>query len=56
MLAVLLVFAGYLVGCTSAGTSFPEGQQGTPPGTYTVTVVATSGAMQRTTTVTLVVQ
>lgn len=56
MLAVLLVFAGYLVGCASAGTGFPEGQQGTPPGTYTVTVEATSGAVQRTTTVTLVVQ
>ncbi len=56
MLAVLLVFAGYLAGCASAGTGFPEGQQGTPPGTYTVTVEATSGAVQRFTTVTLVVQ
>jgi hypothetical protein len=56
LLALLLAAGGYLAGCASGGAGFPEGASGTPPGTYTVTVTATSGAVQRTTTVTLTVQ
>jgi len=54
LLALVLVAGSYLVGC--AGNGFPEGASGTPPGSYTVTVTATSGTVQRTTTVTLTVQ
>jgi hypothetical protein len=54
LLALLLVAGSYLAGCATEG--FPEGASGTPPGSYTVTVMATSGPVQRTTTVTLTVQ
>jgi len=40
-------------GCASAG-NFQK--LGTPPGTYTITVTATSGSLQHTAPVTLVVQ
>ena len=56
LLALLLVAGSYLAGCASDGNGFPEGASGTPPGSYTVTVMATSGSVQRTTTVTLPVQ
>jgi len=49
----LLLVSGYLAGCASG---FPQGIQGTPAGTYPLTVTATSGTAQRTTTVTLTVQ
>jgi hypothetical protein len=56
--AALLLLTSYISGCGGAGTGFPivNNNPGTPAGTYTVTVVGTSGAVQRTTTVTLVVQ
>jgi hypothetical protein len=56
LLGLLLVAGGYVAGCASGGSGFPEGASGTPPGTYTVTVTATAGTVQRTTTVTLTVQ
>jgi hypothetical protein len=56
--AALLLVTSYISGCGGAGTGFPlgGGSPGTPAGTYTVTIVGTSGSVQRTTTVTLVVQ
>jgi hypothetical protein len=56
--AALLLLTSYVSGCGGAGTGFPlgGGTPGTPAGTYTVTVVGTSGSAQRTTTVTLIVQ
>ncbi len=57
---MLVLMVGYIAGCGAVGTGFPArgsaGVQGTPAGTYTVTVVATSGTLQRTTTVSLTVQ
>jgi len=47
-LAVLLLGAAILTGCAKAG--------GTPAGTYTVTVTATSGSLSHSTTVSLTVQ
>lgn len=56
--AALLLLTSYISGCGSTGSGFPlaNNNPGTPAGTYTVTIVGTSGAVQRTTTVTLVVQ
>jgi hypothetical protein len=56
--AALLLVTSYISGCGSTGSGFPlaNNNPGTPAGTYTVTIVGTSGAVQRTTTVTLVVQ
>ena len=57
---LLVLMVGHIAGCGAVGTGFPAGSgggvQGTPAGTYTVTVVATSGTLQRTTTVSLTVQ
>jgi hypothetical protein len=53
--AVLLISAAYLSGC--AGSGFPKvGVNGTPAGTYPITVTGTSGTDVHSTTVTLVVQ
>ena len=54
--AMLLVAVGYISGCSGGG--FPSVRQntGTPAGTYTITVTGTSGAVQHTTSVTLLVQ
>jgi uncharacterized repeat protein (TIGR01451 family) len=53
--ALLLVSAGYLSGCAGG---FPNvgSNTGTPAGTYPITVTGTSGTVQHTTTVTLIVQ
>jgi hypothetical protein len=58
LLALVLVAGGYLAGCAGGpdGSGFPEGASGTPPGSYTVTVTATSGTVTRTTNITLNVQ
>jgi Subtilase family len=52
--AILLISAGYLSGC--AGSGFPKTASGTPAGTYPITVTGTSGTVQHSTTVTLIVQ
>jgi hypothetical protein len=56
--AALLLLTSCISGCGSTGTGFPvaNNNPGTPAGSYTVTITGTSGAVQRTTTVTLVVQ
>jgi hypothetical protein len=56
--AALLLLTSYSSGCGSTGTGFPiaNNNPGTPAGTYTVTIVGTSDTVQRTATVTLVVQ
>ncbi|HEY4838133.1 MAG TPA: Ig-like domain-containing protein [Candidatus Acidoferrales bacterium] len=56
--AALLLLTSYISGCGSTGSGFPlaNNNPGTPAGTFTVTIVGTSGSVQRTTTVTLVVQ
>lgn len=53
--AALLLLTSYISGC---GGGFPLGSNspGTPAGTSTVTIIGTSGTVQRTTTVTLIVQ
>jgi len=56
LLALLLVAGTYAAGCASDGSGFPEGASGTPPGSYSITLTATSGTVKRTTTVTLTVQ
>jgi hypothetical protein len=54
--ALLLISAGYLSGC--AGSGFPKvgSNTGTPAGTYPITVTGTSGTVQHSTIVTLIVQ
>ena len=53
--AVLLLFSDIgLYGCAGASKNFQT--LGTPPGTYTVTVTATSGSVQHSAPVTLIVQ
>jgi hypothetical protein len=54
-IALLLISVGYLSGCAGG---FPKvgSNTGTPAGTYPITVTATSGTVQHTITVTLIVQ
>jgi hypothetical protein len=54
-LATLLTYVVLWAGCGS-GSATPHPVGGTPPGTYTLTVTATSGSITHSTTVTLVVQ
>ena len=54
--ALLLISVGYISGCSGGGFPKVGTNTGTPAGTYTVTVTGTSGAVQHSTTVTLVVQ
>jgi hypothetical protein len=56
LLVLMLAVGGYIAGCSGEGYGFPEGASGTPPGSYTVTVTASSGTVQRSTTVNLTVQ
>ncbi len=60
VLVSLLLMAAGLTACGSVGTTTPSGQQvnlatGTPAGTYTITVTATSGGVSHATTLTLTV-
>lgn len=55
--AAVLILVGLAVACGGGGgTPSPTPNQGTPTGTFSVTVRGTAGAVQRTTVVTLTVQ
>src|SRR5271165_1501758 len=45
-----------LAGCGSSSTSHSSGSKGTPAGTYTATITATSGSLSHQTTLTVIVQ
>jgi len=53
---VVLAAATAVVGCSGGGGSGGGGGGGTPAGTYTVTVIGTSGSTTQTTTFTITVQ
>lgn len=53
LLGVLLVFGGFIQGCTSYSDVIPPS---TPPGTSAITIKATSGSITQSTTVNLTVQ
>jgi hypothetical protein len=53
--APLIVLASIAMGGCGGGSS-PQSTQGTPAGTYTATVTATSGSLNHTTTLTIIVQ
>jgi hypothetical protein len=52
----LIVLAGGMVACTKGTPPNINGNPGTTPGTYTVTVTATSGATTQTGSVIVTVQ
>ncbi len=54
--ALLLISVGYISGCSGGGFPKVGSNNGTPAGTYTVTVTGTSGSDVHSTTVTLTVQ
>jgi hypothetical protein len=54
--ALLLISVGYIGGCSGGGFPKVGSNNGTPAGSYTVTVTGTSGADVHSTTVTLTVQ
>jgi len=57
LLCAIFVGLGALVACGGGnGNSHTSTTTGTPPGTYTVTILGTAGSTQHTTTVTLTVQ
>jgi hypothetical protein len=56
LLPLVLMMIGLLPACGGGGGGGGGGQPGTPPGNYTVTVTATSGALTRTASVSLTVQ
>ena len=57
MLAFLVSLAGGIAGCGSGSpASAPQGNSGTTPGNYVVTVTATSGTTSATLPVTVIVQ
>src|SRR5262249_39738718 len=56
LLRGMLALAAMLVSCGGSGAPPIVHNPGTPPGTYTVTVSATSGATAHQSTITLVVQ
>lgn len=56
MLALLVVLAGGVLGCGSTNTFVTPETPGTTEGTYTITVIGTSGAITESGTVSLTVQ
>ena len=56
LLPLVLLMIGLLPACGGGGGGGGGGQPGTPPGNYTVTVTATSGALTHTAAVSLTVQ
>jgi hypothetical protein len=56
LLVLLALLLAIQVACGGGGPPPPPPNPGTPPGTYNITVNATSGAIQRSMTVTLIVQ
>lgn len=50
---LLLVLVFQMVGCSGGSSGGPPPPNGTPAGTYTVTVTGTSGTTQHSTTITL---
>ncbi len=53
---LLILVAGGLVGCSAPQSSSPPPGNTTPPGTYTITVTATAGSLQHSTTFALTVR
>ena len=52
---ILILFVGILMSCGGSSTSTTTTTQGTPPGTYTTTVTATSGSLSHNTALQVVV-